>query len=204
MTTAFQKVIDYAETLSINKKRKVAQSVSRDGTVKSTSLGGQVYEFVVRMPDGLSWTEFRPLIELMEALDRTTVGEIRINVTGQEYIAGYQGNLTNITAVQVSHTSGNTLTITGGATLGSGFRFRSGDFIQLGTTGSVYNVVNDVPFNSSTITVHRPVREAAGSYTLRVGANVVWEVICVQFPQWTIFQRDQVSWDGSFVFAEAL
>jgi hypothetical protein len=204
MTTAFQKVIDYAETLSINKKRKVAQSVSRDGTVKSTSLGGQVYEFVVKMPDGLSWTEFRPLIERMEALDRTTVGEIRLNLAGHSYISGYQGNLSNINSVQVSYTAGNTLTITSGATLASGFRFRSGDFIQLGTTGSVYNVVNDVPFNSTTITVHRPIREAAGSYTLRIGANVVWDVICVQFPQWTIFQRDQVSWDGSFVFAEAL
>jgi hypothetical protein len=204
MTTAFQKVIDYAETLSINKKRKVAQSVSRDGTVKSTSLGGQVYEFVVKMPDGLSWTEFRPLIERMEALDRTTVGEIRLNLAGHSYISGYQGNLSNINSVQVSYTAGNTLTITSGATLASGFRFRSGDFIQLGTTGSVYNVVDDVPFNSTTITVHRPIREAAGSYTLRIGANVVWDVICVQFPQWTIFQRDQVSWDGSFVFAEAL
>jgi hypothetical protein len=203
MTTAFQTVIDNAESLSINKKKKVAQTTSRDGTVKSTSLGGQIYEFTVRLPDGPAWTTYRPLIERIEALDRTTVGTIQINAAGHSWLSRYQGDLANVSAVTVSYTSGNTLTITGGATLASGFRFRSGDFIQLGT-GSVYNVVNDVPFDSNTITVHRPVREAAGTYTLKVGPAVVWSVICVNLPQWTLFSRDQVSWDSAFVFAEAV
>lgn len=204
MTTAFQTVIDYAETLSINKKRKVAQTTSRDGTVKSTSLGGQVWEFEVKLPDGPAWTTFRPLIERMEALDRTTVGTIQINKAAHSWISGYQGNLTNITGVNVSYTSGNTVTITSGATLASGYRFRSGDLIQLGTSGSVYSVVDDVLFNQNTVTLHRPVREAAGSYLLKIGQNVTWNVICVQFPNWTLFARDQVSWSGPFVFAEAI
>jgi hypothetical protein len=34
------------------------------------------------------------------------------------------------------------------------------------------------------------------------GAQESYTVICVQFPQWTIFARDQVSWDGAFVFVE--
>lgn len=29
-----------------------------------------------------------------------------------------------------------------------------------------------------------------------------WTVICVQMPNWTIFSRDQVAWDGPFVFIE--
>jgi hypothetical protein len=204
MTTAFQTVIDYAESISINRRRKVAQTTSRDGTVKSTSLGGQIWEFEVQLPNGPAWTTFRPLIERIEALDRVTVGQIQINDAGQSWLSGYQGNLTNLSTVTASFTSGNTLTITGGATLGSGFRFRSGDFIQLGTSGAVYSVVNDVAFNSNTITVNRPVREAPSTYTLRIGPNVVWNVICVQFPKWTIFARDQISWDGPFVFAEAI
>lgn len=204
MTTAFQTVIDSAETISINKKRKVAQTTSRDGTVKATSIGGQIWEFEVKLPDGPAWTTYRPLIEKMEALDRVNVGTIKINSSGQSWITGYQGNLTNVTAVTVSYTSGNTLTITGGATLASGFRFRSGDLIQLGTSGAVYSVVDDVAFNQNTITVHRPIREAAGTYTLKVGQDVTWSVICVQFPNWTLFSRNQVSWSGPFVFAEAI
>ena len=204
MTTAFQTVIDNAESISINKKRKVAQTTSRDGTVKSTSLGGQIWEFTVKLPDGPAWTTYRQLIEKMEALDRVTVGTIQINNAGHSWITGYQGNLSNITGVTVSYTSGNTVNITGGATLASGFRFRSGDLIQLGTTGSVYTVVDDVAFNQTAVTLHRPVREAAGNYTLRIGQNVTWNVICVNFPQWTMFARDQISWSGPFVFAEAI
>lgn len=29
-----------------------------------------------------------------------------------------------------------------------------------------------------------------------------YTVICVQFPQWTLFGYDQVSWDGPFIFVE--
>ena len=31
-----------------------------------------------------------------------------------------------------------------------------------------------------------------------------WTVRCIQFPEWTIFARNQVSWSGAFVFQEVL
>lgn len=206
MTTAFQTVIDNAEAISFNRRKKVAQTTSRDGTVKSTSLGGQIWEFEVTLPNGPKWSEYRPLIERMEALDRVTVGTIQINKAAHSWLSGYQGNLATLTGIGVTFTSGNTVTIASGATgLTTGqFRFRSGDLIQLGSSGKVYSVVNDVAHNGTTITLNRPVREAAGSYTLVVGQNVTWSVICVQFPKWTVFARDQVGWDGPFVFAEAV
>lgn len=205
MTTAYQTVIDYAEQLSINRRKKVAQTTSRDGTVKSTSLGGQVWEFEVTMPNGMPWTTMRPLIEKMEYLDRVTVGQIKINAAGHSWLSGYQGNLTNLTNVVVSYSgTGNIVTITSGGSLGSGYRFKAGDFIQLGTSGAVYSVAEDVAYNANNIVLNRPVRESAGSYTLAIGQNVTWNVICVSFPNWTLFARDQVGWDGPFVFAEAI
>jgi hypothetical protein len=206
MTTAFQTVIDNAEAISFNRRKKVAQTTSRDGTVKSTSLGGQVWEFEVTLPNGPRWSEYRPLIEKMEALDRVTVGTIQINKAAHSWLTGYQGSLSTLTSIGVTFTSGNTVTIASGATgLSAGqFRFKSGDLIQLGSSGSVYSVVNDVIHNGTTITLNRPVREAAGSYTLVVGQSVTWSVICVQFPKWTVFARDQVGWDGPFVFSEAI
>ena len=206
MTTAFQQVIDNAESISIFKRKRVAQTQARDGTVRSLALGGQTWEFSVRLPDGPRYTDYRRLIESIEALDRVTVGEIQINNPGHSWISQYQGNLNSPNQTQVTYTTGNTLTITSTSnTLTTGqFRFRAGDIIQLGTTGSVYTVVNDVIHNGTTITVNRPIREAAGSYTLRVGPSVVWKVVCTQFPNWTLFARDQVSWGGDFVFTEAL
>jgi len=208
MTTAFQTVIDNATSISINKKRKVAQTTSRDGTVKSTSLGGQVWEFEVQLPNGPAWTDYRPLIERMEALDRTTVGTIKINSSGHEWLSGYQGDLASVSSINVNYSGSvnNLVTISSGATgLVSGqFRFRAGDFIQLGSSGSVYSVAEDVAYNANNVIVNRPIREATGTYTLFVGQAVTWSVICVQFPKWTIFARDQIQWDGPFVFAEAI
>lgn len=203
MTTAFQTIFDNATSISINKRKKVAQTISRDGTVRATNFGGQIWQFNVELPSGPRYSVYRPLIEKIEALDRVTVGQVQIKQPGQLYISGYQGDLTNISGVTVSYTSGNTVSITGGATLASGYRFKAGDFIQLGNN-SVYSVTADVLYNQSVITLNRPVRENAGSYTLKIGQNVVWDVICVSFPEWTIFGYDQVSWSGPFVFAEAL
>ena len=202
MTTAFQTVIDNAETISINRRRKTAQTVSRDGVVKTTSLGGQVWEFEVKLPDGMPWTQMRPLIEKMEALDRVTVGTIKINNAGHSWIVGYQGNIANINNVYANFSSGNMITISSGNAT-SGYNFKAGDIIQLGT-GSVYSVAEDVAWNSANVVLNRPVRETAGNYNLKIAQNVQWSVICVQFPNWTLFARDQVSWDGPFIFTEAI
>lgn len=34
--------------------------------------------------------------------------------------------------------------------------------------------------------------------------NESYTVRCIQFPEWTLFSRNQVSWDGPFVFQEVL
>jgi len=201
---SFQYVIDNAESISISKRKRVAQTVSRSGVTKSTSIGGQVYEFRVQMPTGPRWSEQRQLVEKVEALDRITEDSIQINKAAHNYISQYQGDLSDVTNINVTYASGNTLTINSGATLASGSRFKAGDYIQLGTTGSVYTVSEDVAFNDNTITVHRPILETAGTYTLVVGQNVTWDVICVDMPTWTIFGYDQISWSGPFVFVESL
>lgn len=203
MTTAFQTVIDRAETISINKRKSVAQTQTRDGTVRAISQGSLPWRFEVRLPDGPRWTDYRGLIEKMEALDRVTVGTIQITDSGQAWLSGYQGNAANPATITATYTSGNTITLTGGQAA-SGYNFRAGDLIQLGASGSVYSVTADVAYNSNTVSLHRPVLEAAGSYTLIVGQSVTWSVICTQFPQWTIFARDQVAWSGPFVFVEDL
>lgn len=33
-------------------------------------------------------------------------------------------------------------------------------------------------------------------------SNESYTVLCVEFPEWTIFSRNQVSWSGAFVFQE--
>jgi hypothetical protein len=203
---SFQWIIDKAETISINTKRMVATTTARDGTVRAVSRGGQVWRFDVKVPDGISWTELRQYIAQAEQLDRVSTATISLSATGQNYIYRYQGDSVNKTGFVATIVQGNaTITLTTSPTTSSGFKFRAGDYIQLGTSGKVYKVAADVAFNSNSVLLHRPVLDAsAAGVSLRVGENASWTVLCTQFPEWTLFGRNQVSWQGSFIFTENL
>lgn len=200
MSTAFQTVFDNATTISINKKRKVSQTSSRTGVIKTTSLGGQLWEFEAQLPDGPRYSDYRQLIEAMEVLDRTQQGTIQIT---QPYITGYQGDLQNISSGTVTFTVGNGVAITSGlGGITSGYKFRAGDVVQLGSSGSVYSVAQDVAYDTNAITFNRPIKESPGTYSLIVGPAVTWRVVCVQYPEYKIFGYDQISWSGPFIFSE--
>jgi hypothetical protein len=199
----FQYVIDNSESITINTSKVVASTQARDGTVRSVSRGAQIWTFSVQLPDGPRWSDNRQSIAKISALDRVTPGNIQINNAGQNYIYGYQGTIANVSAVTATWTTGNTITLTGGQA-GSGFNFRAGDILQLGSTGKVYMVVADVASGTNTVTLNRPIIDAAGSATLRIGTNCVWNVICTSLPDWTIFGYNQVQWSGPFVFVENL
>lgn len=203
---SFQWIIDNAESISINRKKVVASTTARDGTTRAVSRGGQVWRFDVKLPDGIRWTDIRQYITQAEALDRVTSANIQINDTGHQWLIGYQGNSANYTGFVATITQGSSsITLTTSPTTSAGFKFRAGDIIQLGASGKVYTVAADVAFNSNTVTLHRPVLESSAiGVSLRVAENCIFNVICVQFPEWTLFARDQVSWSGPFVFVENL
>lgn len=201
---SFQWIFDKAESILINTKSTVVSTVAMDGTLRSYDNGNATWRFEVKLPDGPAWTELRRDIAAAEYLGRVTTANVQLSSSGYtSWLNPYQGNAANPAAITASWTSGNTITLTGGQA-GSGYNFRAGDYIQLGTNGKVYKVVADVPYSSNTVTLHRPLLDAAGNATLKVGPAVTWSVRCADFPQWTIFARNQVSWTGAFVFVEAL
>ena len=205
-TTAFQIVIDKAQQIGINRRAVVSQTTARDQTVRSTSRGGQTWKFDVTMPNGIPWTELRGAIEAIDNADRYTSGNISLNTSGTlDWFMKYQGDSVSTSGFVGTVTQGSTsLTLTSSPTTSSGYKFRAGDLIQLGTGGKVYSVVSDVAYNSNAVTLNRPVLDASGSKTLVVGPNVVFKVICVALPNWTISARNQVSWSGTFSFYEDL
>jgi len=203
MTTAFQWVIDNAESISIDRLKTVSSTTARDGTTRSIARTGQPWRFSVRLPDGPRWQDYRQDISKIEALDRHTIGTIQINNPGHNWLIKYQGDAADKTAITASWSTGNTITLTGGQA-SSGYNFLAGDVIQLGSSGSCYTVTSDIAFGTNTVTLHRPIIDAAGADTLNVAENCVWSVICTQFPQWNIFARNQVGWAGEFAFVEDL
>ena len=199
---SFQFVIDNAQRITMNTRKIVASTQARDGTVRAVSRGGQVWQFEVTLPNGPRYTDYRQDIARLEALDRVNTDTFSFSNSGHSWLVAYQGDAADPDAITAEWTTGNTITLTGGQAT-SGFNFRAGDLIQLGS-GGAYRVAADVTFDSNTVTLHRPLIDAAGNATLRVAEDVVFTVICTQFPDHTLFERDQVSWSGPFVFVEDL
>jgi hypothetical protein len=75
---SFQWIIDRSEQLSIDRRKMVAQTTARDGTVRAVSRGVPPKKFTVKLPDGLSWTEIKSFVEAAEALDRVSTATITI------------------------------------------------------------------------------------------------------------------------------
>ena len=203
---AFQWIIDSATALSIDGRGVVAATSTRENVIRTVSRGGRVWKFTVSPSPGKTYVESRPYLARLDQMDRITIADINFNHAGFENIIGYLGSGTGgFTVVVPVGTSVTTCTITAG-TLASGYVARAGDWLQIGSTGSVYQVVADPSVgNGATVTLNRPIDEAAGSYTGYFGANVTWSVLCVERPTWTLVPAGAnmlVNWSGDFVFYE--
>jgi len=82
---SFQWTIDRAESLSINRKKMVATTTARDGTVRAVSRGVQPKVFTIKVADGIPWTELSSYIAAAEVLDRISTATITIPYSGFEW-----------------------------------------------------------------------------------------------------------------------
>lgn len=203
---SYQWVFNNAQTISIERKKVISQTVTRTGVVRTVNRGPQPWMFDVKMPDGMRWVDVRNKISEIEYYDRSSTDIIYLNNTGYSWLSKYQGNSVNYSGFYGSWTQGsNLLTLTASPTTTSGYKFRAGDFIQLGANQGVYTVANDVDYGYNTVTLHRPILDnTATNRQLVVGPDCSWTIYCTQFPTWTISPGGLVSWNGSFVFREVL
>jgi len=199
----FQWVFDNAESISVDRNPIVGQSITRNQTVRSVSRGSGIWKFTVKMPDGFQWTVARPYVSKLEALGKFSTGTIQLNTTGQGWIAQYQGNSVNTTGFYCTAVNGaSSITLTTSPTTSSGYKFRAGDLIQIGSTPTVYTVASDCVYNSNTVNLNRAVETAGTNLNLKVGPAVTWTVVCTALPSWTLVDYNRVAWNGTFTFYE--
>jgi len=206
---SYQWIIDNCTSMSIDTRKTIASTTARDGTSRTVSRGGGSWRFEVTMPSGIPFTEYRQNIAAAEALYGTQSASISLNATGHDWLVEYQGDSANYTGFVADVTEGSDqIALTTSPATASGFKFRAGDYIQLGSTGSVYVVKEDVAYNSNIVKLHRPVLNdyatSVSSQTLSVAENCVFDVTLVTFPKWTLTGTKQVQWDGPFIFVENL
>lgn len=199
---SFQPIIDNSESISINTRPLVASTTTRSGITRATSRGSQPWVFEVKLPDGPRWVDYRAIISDAESLDRHTTGTIQFDNTGHDWMFYYQGDLNPSTQTSSWTKGESSVQVSGGGT--SGYRVRKGDFIQLKPGGYVYKVTNDALWSTNTVNLHRPILDDSGSSVPRFGQYVTFTVRCIEFPNWTIFARNQVGWSGAFIFVEEI
>ena len=91
---SFQFIFDRAETLSINRKKMVAQTTARDGQVRSVSRGTMPKVFTVKVPDGIAWSDLKSYIVAAEVLDRVTAANITIQTSKFPWYSNTDENYT--------------------------------------------------------------------------------------------------------------
>ena len=214
---AFQWIFDKAESMKINRRPVVAQTAARDGTIRSTSRGGNVWRFTVKMPSGYRYSEYRDYLQALDSADRLSSGVIDLDNTGSDWLSTYQGTATGaqITNMTANITAETQLTISNISGISNGVTlFGQGDFIQLKSganlRSSVYSVTQDVVKSASTaiVPVNRTLLNYTGnanvSYGVATGNDVRFTVLCTKMPAWTVTPNQLIDWDGEFEFVEDL
>lgn len=212
---SFQWVFDNAESISVNKRPIVSQTIARDQRVRSVSRGGAVWRFTVKMPTGMSWKANRGYIEDIDTANLLTAETINLPSETFDWYSGYRGAATSTSTMTFKYTTAQAASDTTKFELGNmpgavgTVLFRAGDLIQPFASKYVYMVRALVTKGSNTtqlVGVHRPILETPSdtAVTMKVGNEVSWSVICVECPTWTIIERDIVAWNGDFVFYEVL
>jgi hypothetical protein len=195
---SWNNLVSRSTEVLIKTKQQIASTTTRDGTTRITSGGSQPWRFEVLMPDGPEFDSYRSLISEWENYYNTGSSQT-LQLSGNiDYLTAYQGDMSG--TMTGSWTQGaTTITVSGGT--GSGYRFKAGDLIQLGS-GSVYRVTADVVSGSTSVNIHRPVRDSSGSGTVIRGSSVTWQVVCSNFPNYRIFGYNQLAWDGPVILVE--
>jgi hypothetical protein len=214
---SFQTIIDNASTVGIDRRKATSSVVTRSGHLKTAERLPSVYMFTVSIPDSLTYSTNRGLVEELDRLDRTIEEEINIGSTntGLTYITSYQGVLTNSQVGQVTVTSAtggnivlNTTSVSGSP---SGTMFKKGDYIQLDNNYRYpYTVTADVTYSGTSVTVpiNRGFLDQTG-YTvsgkgIKVGKDITWRVKALTNPTYSIIPHDRISFNGDFQLVEVV
>jgi hypothetical protein len=202
---SLQWVLDYAQQVSVNRRPIVSSTQTRSGYVRTVSRDLSFWTIEASLPEGMRWSLHRGNINDLEGQDRFTTEFIGFRNAGINYLYGYQGDNPTYTGWTATWLSGASIILTNGPTITSGFIFRKGDILQLGSAGHVYQVTADVPWDEVNVPLHRNVINASvGTYDLFIGRDARFKMKCVQFPQWQMIDYDQVGWSSPFVFQEVL
>jgi len=212
---SLQNIVDNATSISFNRGKLAAQTISRSGRVLTSEVvSSQPFQFDITMSPGLKFSTNRALIEEIDRLDIVETGTIDFGGTNTalSYLTAYQGGVVNTGLITINGYAGANLYINAASLTGSGYLFKAGDVIQPGAGYKYpYTVTADVVFSTDanvTIPVHRPIIAQTG-YTmagsaLTVGPACTYQVKMMSKPSYTVVPNDRLVFNSAFKLIEVI
>jgi hypothetical protein len=222
---SLQNIINGAQQIEMDRRKMAAQTVSRSQRIKTAERATtQPWRFKVTPPAGLSWTDSRGFIEVIDFNDRITEYEISLNASsGMNYITEYQGDCkqAQLNAMTATNYSTSTITIgnlpaigstgTNGVITTASVVFAPGDFIQPINSRYPYSVLSTVYRGTGTnvtVNLNRPIITSENinitNYGVKVGNSVTWRVVVMALPTYTLIPIKRVQYNGTFDLIEKI
>lgn len=76
---AFQWIFDKAASISAIDRSIVAQTITRNNTVRAVSRGNGIMKFTVQMPAGMRWSDVATFISAIDAAGMHTVENVQLS-----------------------------------------------------------------------------------------------------------------------------
>jgi hypothetical protein len=217
---SLQTIIDRAQTIEIDRRRIVGQTISRSQRIKTSERAtAQPWKFTVTPPAYLKWADSRGVIEVIDGGDRVDEYTIKLsNTANTNYITAYQGKLTTgqLNNLSISAVTTNTFTITdlpaiGGTITSSTVLFSPGDFIQPANSRYPYSVTSTVVRGvgtSTNVTLNRNVITSEAvtltGQSLKVANSCTWQVVVSGLPSYQLTPMQLVQYTGNFELIERI
>tara|TARA_R110001606_G_scaffold277398_1_gene425492 strand:+ start:148 stop:816 length:669 start_codon:yes stop_codon:yes gene_type:complete len=217
-----QTLLNGATSLTIDKRKPSAVTISRGQHLKTQSRAPMVYKFVVALNPGLRYDldGNRGLLEEYDVTGRTTEEQVSLsNVTGSAYLMDYQGGLTasdagnlTMTALTVAGDDRIVVSVTGTTSASAGtVLVEKGDYIQPINSRYPYQATQKVLHGSGTtanIPVSRAIINETGyTYTgnaVVLGNDCKFTVKMIEQPTYGIIPGRYIQWNGDMALMEVL
>jgi hypothetical protein len=85
---SFQWIFDNAETISVDSRPTVLQTITRNNTVRATNLGGAIKRYSVQLPAGIPYRELSANITAAETLGMHSSANVTVTLDGSVYATG--------------------------------------------------------------------------------------------------------------------
>jgi hypothetical protein len=213
---SIQTIIDRAQQIEIDRRRMVAQTISRSQRIKTAERStSQPWKFKITPPGALIWTDNRGVIEVIDLNDRVNEYTISLNNNSKmNYITAYQGTATQaqLNAMTIYAVTTSSLVLTGLPSFStSTILFNAGDYIQPANSRYPYTITANVLRGANTttsVTLHRPIILSENitltGQGVKVGNSCTWQVIVSGLPTYTLVPGKRVQYTGDFELVEKI